>query len=72
MSKQIHFVVMYDTETGEFEMDYETQDDRFRQGYIFDTDKQEWSRVSDDDLHNDDSDYCKSADALAYALRGIR
>ena len=59
MSRQIHFVVMYDTETGEFEMDYESQDNYFRQGYIWDTDKQEWSRVSDEELHDDGSDYCK-------------
>ena len=71
MSRQIHFVVMYDTETGEFEMDYETQDVRFYDGYIFDTKTEEWSRVSDEELHDDDSDYCKSADTLAEVLRGI-
>jgi len=71
MSRQIHFVVMYDTEAGEFEMDYESQDNYFRNGYIFDTETQEWSRVSDEELHDDDSDYCKSADTLAEALRGI-
>ena len=71
MSRQIHFVVMYDTETGELEMDYETQDVRFHDGYIFDTKTEEWSRVSDEELHDDNSDYCKSADTLAEALRGI-
>lgn len=71
MSRQIHFVVMYDTESGEFEVDYDTQSVRFPEGYIYDTNTEEWSRVSDEELNDDDSEYCKSADALYDALRMI-
>lgn len=71
MSRQIHFVVRYDSDTDEFDIDYETQDARFHDGYIYDTDSNEWSRVSIEELDDDDSQYCKAADALHDALRMI-
>lgn len=70
MARQIHFVVMYDTDDGEFQIDYETQDVRFHDGYIYDTVADEWSRVSEDELADDDSEYCKAADRLCEILRG--
>ena len=54
-----------------FEVDYDTQDARFHEGYIYDTDSNEWSRVSIGELDDDDSEYCKAADALHDALRMI-
>lgn len=47
MSKQIHFVVYYDTETGKFVIDGDTMAVNFPEGTVFDDDTQEWERVTD-------------------------
>lgn len=71
-SRQIHFVVLYDSESNEFEMDYETQDARFDDGYIYNTHTNEWSKVSEDELGDDNSEYCRAADTLYDAIRDLK
>jgi hypothetical protein len=71
MSKQYHFVVVYDGETGEFDVDYETQDVRFHDGPIYDTDQDSWTRIGDE-LFDDNSPYNRSADALYRAMRELK
>jgi len=71
--KQYHFVVMYDAETGEFEMDYDSLSTRFHDGEsIFNNATQEWERVTDDIWENDGSTYNRAGDALADAIRELK
>jgi hypothetical protein len=50
MSKQIHFVVCYDSETKRFEPDWEFTSDLSRRiGDAYDTETQEWVSVSMED-----------------------
>ena len=65
---QYHFVVMYDCETGEFELDYETQNAVFRDGPVFDKDTQEWRRLLDYEWENDGTIYNNAGDGLYRAL----
>jgi hypothetical protein len=68
---EIHFVVKYDTETETFAVDYETQDAMFHEGAIYDNGLSCWRRPADDELDNDDSEYCRSADRLFVAVERL-
>ena len=61
---QYHFVVMYDIETGEFQMDYDTQDAVFSDGPVFDKETQEWRLLEDEEWENDGTSYNTAGDAL--------
>jgi hypothetical protein len=61
---QYHFVVMYDCETGEFQLDYETQGAVFSDGPVFDKDTQEWRLLEDDEWEEDGTPYNTAGDAL--------
>lgn len=67
--KQYHFVVMYNAETGEFEMDYDSLDAKFHEGSAWNEDTGEWERP---DWEDDNSTYNRAGDALAMALRDLR
>ena len=71
MSKQYHFVVRYDAEANEFDVDYETQDVRFYDGPIYDVNQDQWLRL-DDELDDDDSPYNRAADALYLAMLNLK
>jgi hypothetical protein len=71
MGKQYHFVVRYDHDTGEFDVDYDTQDVRFHDGPIYDVDQDQWLRL-DDELDDDDSPYNRAADALYLAMLNLK
>jgi hypothetical protein len=65
--KQHHFVVMFDEATGQFDMDYQTQDAVFNGKPIFDTENEDWQPVGDD-LDDNESFYCVAADLIAEAI----
>ena len=71
---QYHFVVMYDCETGEFQMDYETQSAVFPDGSVFDKNSDEWRPLEDHEWENDGTIYNNAGDSLyrtlAYGLNG--
>lgn len=69
MAKQIHFVVAYNTETKQFEMDYDTLDVKFNDGIVFDTDTQEWEEL--DETHGVRDISYEAGDALAEAISKI-
>ena len=70
--KQYHFVVMYNAETGEFEMDYDSLSTRFHDGEsIYNAETEEWERVTDDIWENDNSTYNRAGDALADSIRTL-
>jgi hypothetical protein len=70
MAKQYHFVVVYDEETGEFSLDYDTQDVKFDNRPVYDTDADEWENCAG---HTDDdnSTYNRAADAIFFAVRDL-
>jgi hypothetical protein len=70
VSKQYHFVVCYDTETNEFEVDYDTQDAKFDYAPVYDTTTGEWEGYSDE-LNDDNSTYNRAADAVYFAMRKL-
>ena len=63
-----HYVVKYDTVTGEFEMDYETQSAVFGNGPVYHEDKDEWRPLHDSEWEEDKTDYNIAGDALYRAL----
>ena len=71
MSKQYHFVVRYDAEANEFDVDYDTQDAKFWPGPIYDVKRDLWVRL-DDELYDDDSPYNRAADALYLAMLNLK
>lgn len=70
MAKQHHFVVVFDEETGEFTLDFDTQDVKFDNRPIYDVDADEWEQVTNH-IDDDNSIYNRSADALYSALSGL-
>ena len=48
MSRQIHYVVFYDNETGTFSIDMDTTNARF-DGNVFDNDVNQWTWIDGDD-----------------------
>jgi hypothetical protein len=69
VAKQIHFVVAYNTEIKQFEMDYDTLDAKFNDGCVFDTETQEWEEV--DETHGVSDISYEAGDALAEAITKI-
>lgn len=65
---QYHFVVVYDTVTGEFDLDYETQGTVFANGPVFHEDTNEWRRLRDDEWEEDKTEYNIAGDALYRTL----
>ena len=70
-NKQYHFVVKFDAETQRFEMDYDTQEEKFHNAPVFDPETNSWVELTSDDIHWDGSLYSRSGDALAFALEGL-
>ena len=66
---QSHFVVVYDHETGKFEIDNGTTDCRFPDGYIFDG--EEWVNPDDAPIDVMDDDMV-AHEALIEALNTIQ
>jgi hypothetical protein len=67
---QYHFVVVFDTEAGEFSLDYESQS-KFTDGPVFDTVTQEWRRLRDSEWEADGTVYNNAGDSLAIVLRDL-
>lgn len=71
--KQYHFVVSYDAEMGQFEMDYDSLTTRFRDGEsIWNRETEEWERVVDELWEDDNSTYNRAGDALADVIRTLQ
>lgn len=65
---QYHFVVVYDTFTGEFQLDYETQQTVFANGPVYHEDKNEWRPLYDHEWERDETTYNIAGDALYRVL----
>ena len=65
---QYHFVVVYNTVTGEFDLDYETQDTVFTNGPVFHEDTNEWRKLRTDEWEEDKTDYNIAGDSLYRVL----
>lgn len=68
MSKQFHYVVHWDTETGQLEIDVDSAWARFEdsEGTIFNTESSEWEPATGN------SDYLEIEEKLASKLREIQ
>lgn len=71
MSKQYHFVVVYHSDTSEFEVDYDTQDIKFDGQPIWNNDTEAWESL-EESMRDDDSEYSRVADALYFAIRNLK
>jgi hypothetical protein len=69
--KQYHFVVMYDEASDTFELDYDTQEAKFNNLSIFDSDTGEWEEVTSEHWEDDNTIYNRAGDALATALENL-
>lgn len=67
MSKQYHFVVLYDTATKRWRVDPETLDAHFHNGEVWDTDSEEWEGFRNTDKQSED--YISREDVLSEILR---
>ena len=72
MSKQYHFVVMYDAATNSFSLDYDTQEAKFGKEVVYDTESESWELIYSGDYYEDESDYNIAGDALAEALYHLK
>lgn len=70
MARQHHFVVCFDEETGEFSLDFDTQDVKFDNRPIYDVDADEWEQVTNH-IDDDNSIYNRAADALFSAVQDL-
>ena len=68
---QYHYVVMYDDETGRFEMDYHTQESKFNNAPLFDTNTDEWLELEARHWETDNTIYNKAADTLYLAINDL-
>lgn len=59
-----HFVVVYDEANDIFDLDYDTQEARFNDGPIYNSETDKWERLTDADLAFENSSYLRAADAL--------
>ena len=64
-----HFVIQYDTDTGEFMLDYDTQDSQFPNGSVWDKDYEKWRPLRDSEWERDETVYNRAGDDL-YRLVG--
>lgn len=69
---EYHFVVVYDSKTDTFAMDYEQQEDRYYNGPIYDPEAGEWIELTETIWGDESSDYNKSADAIYTAIRDLK
>jgi hypothetical protein len=70
--KQYHFVVMYDEHSDTFELDYETQEAKFNNLSVYDSDTGEWEPLEPEHWEDNDTAYNRAGDALASALRRLQ
>lgn len=68
---QYHYVVMYDDETGKFEMDYHTQEAKFNNAPLFDTNTDKWLQLEAHHWETDDTIYNRAADTLYLAIDNL-
>jgi hypothetical protein len=68
MTKQIHFVVLYDEETDTFEMDYETLGAKFNDETVWDVETEVWCHPDPEELPNEVN---LSGDILAKAIKNL-
>ena len=66
MSRQIHYVVFYDNETGTFITDQEDCDVYFRNGNVWDTETHQWTWID-----GEDPEQCEEAHASWSLLNRI-
>lgn len=71
MARQHHFVVFYDERTGNFVLDFDTQESWSHGKPIFDDSKDEWQGLGEE-IEDDNSIYNRSAVALFFALRNLQ
>jgi hypothetical protein len=65
---QYHFVVKFDAKDYTFEVDYETQEDVFQDGWVYDPTTDSWSFPTSNMVEQDQSLYNIVADAIREAV----
>jgi hypothetical protein len=70
MARQHHFVIFYDEGTGNFVLDFDTQESWSNGKPIFDDSKDEWQGLGEE-IEDDNSTYNRSADALYEAIKNL-
>ena len=68
MAKQFHYVVMFDEDTNEFSIEWDTTDVMLEQveGTVFDKDTTEWTTCTDEGV---EQNYRDQSDVLADVLK---
>jgi hypothetical protein len=72
MARQYHFVVHYDDILDEYWLDYDTQEAKFDNSPIYNTDTDQWERLTEEHFDDDNTVYNRSADALARAIQTLK
>lgn len=65
---EYHYVVKYDTETGDITLDYDTQGSAFTDGPVYDPVKKEWRQLYDHEWEEDNTAYNDAGDNLAHLI----
>ena len=70
--REYHFVVRYDADTDEFDMDYDTLMAKFHDSPIYDSETGEWIRLRDTDWENEGTNYNNAGDAIWDAVKNLK
>lgn len=68
---QYHYVVVYDDTTDEYQIDYDTQEAKFDDAPLFDTNTDEWIRLEENHWADDSTTYNRAADLLYNTLQHL-
>lgn len=68
---QYHFIVYYDTETGKYGTDYDTQDALFDGKPVYSPTLSKWFDIFEEDMLVEQSEYNRIADALEKVLENL-
>jgi hypothetical protein len=72
MARQYHFVVQYNDETNEYWMDYDSQEAKFDNCPIYNTETDEWERLTEEHFDDDSTIYNRAGDALSHAVTHMK
>jgi hypothetical protein len=71
-ANQYHFVVVYDEKSDTFNLDYDTQEEKFENLSIYNTELDSWQPLESRHFEDDNTPYNRAGDSLALALENLK
>jgi hypothetical protein len=70
--REYHFVVRYDADADEFDMDYDTLMAKFHDSPIYNPETGEWERLKENHWEDENSNYNNAGDAIWDAVKSMK